>query len=110
MPDVTLGPAADIPANSSKRIDTDGHRLVVVHIEQDGDEAWYVLDDRCSHAEASLAEGEVRVADREIECPLHGSVFELESGRALTLPATKPQGTYPVRIEAGDLVAELPGS
>ncbi len=108
MADVRLCSVSEIEPDSSKRVDTDGYRLVVVRLGEGDDEAWYVLDDRCSHAEASLAEGDLWPEDREIECPLHGSVFELDTGKALTLPATRPQGVYGVRVEGDDVIAELP--
>ena len=57
----------------------------------------YAIGDRCSHAEASLAEGEV--FDGEVECPRHGAAFSLSSGEALTLPATQQVPTYKVDVE-----------
>lgn len=105
MPDLRLCSVDDLDPDSSKRFDVDGYRIVLVRI---GDDGWYCLDDRCSHAEASLAEGEVWPEDREIECPLHGSTFELETGKAITLPATAPQATYEVRVEGDDVIVEVP--
>lgn len=52
----------------------------------------YALDDLCTHAEASLSEGEI--FDCKIECPLHGAEFDLKSGEAVTPPATKDVKTY----------------
>ena len=66
----------------------------------------YAVDDRCSHAEASLSEGDV--FDTEVECPLHGAVFDLASGEALTLPATRPVATYPTRTEQGKVWVKMP--
>lgn len=66
----------------------------------------YATDDRCTHAEASLSEGEV--FDTEVECPLHGAVFDLTTGEALTLPAYNPVATYPVRVEEGDVLVKMP--
>ena len=54
----------------------------------------YVLDDMCTHAEASLSEGEVY--DCKIECPLHGAEFDIKTGQAVTPPATKDVKTYDV--------------
>ncbi|HVM41368.1 MAG TPA: non-heme iron oxygenase ferredoxin subunit [Acidimicrobiia bacterium] len=105
MPDLRVCSVDDVAPDSSKRFDPPGYRLVVVRI---GDDAWYCLDDRCSHAEASLASGDVWPEDREIECPLHSSVFDLETGKALTLPATAPQATYAVRVDGDDVIVEVP--
>ena len=54
----------------------------------------YVLDDMCTHAEASLSEGEVY--DCKIECPLHGAEFDIKTGEAVTPPATQNVNTYDV--------------
>ena len=59
----------------------------------------YALDDLCSHAKASLSEGEI--FDCKIECPLHGAEFDLKSGEAVTPPATKSVKTYEVTESDG---------
>lgn len=79
------------------RVEIKGREVAVFRI---GDE-FYALGDRCSHAEASLAEGEV--FDYEVECPLHGAGFDVRTGRELSLPATRPVPTYRVRV-AGERV------
>jgi 3-phenylpropionate/trans-cinnamate dioxygenase ferredoxin subunit len=78
--------------------------LVAVRV----DETLYVLDDRCSHEEFSLSEGEVDVDTAEIECARHGAMFRLSDGAAMTLPATRPVGHYEVRRNDGRLEVELP--
>ena len=65
----------------------------------------FAIDDTCSHAEASLSEGDV--SGFNIECWLHGSEFDLRTGEALTLPATIALATYPVRIEANSVTVEI---
>lgn len=105
MPEVRACAVDDVKPDSSIRVDIGGHRLAVVRIGEGG---WYVLGDRCSHAEASIAEGEVWPDELEIECPKHGSAFSLESGEPLTLPATQPVPTYEVRVEGGDVLVRLP--
>jgi 3-phenylpropionate/trans-cinnamate dioxygenase ferredoxin subunit len=67
----------------------------------------FAIGDTCSHAEISLSEGEVLVDECEIECWKHGSSFSLETGEPLTLPATRPVPTYPVRIDDGDVYVEV---
>lgn len=106
MAELRICSVGDVTPDSSRRIDAEGLRLAVVRLGDPGD--WYVLDDRCTHAEASLCEGELWLEEREIECPRHGSVFELETGKALTLPATRPLGVYPVRIDGDDVIIEVP--
>ena len=93
----------ELVPNSSQRFDVGGQRLAVVRI---GDTV-YAIGDRCSHAEASLSEGEVSGATLRIECPKHGAEFSLVTGAAETLPATKPVPTYAVRVTDGDVFVEV---
>lgn len=104
MADVRVASVADFGVHSARRVDADGHRVAVVRIGDD----WYALGDRCSHAEASLAEGEIDAGACTIECPKHGATFSLASGGPLTLPATKPVPVYGVRIDGDDVIVEVP--
>jgi 3-phenylpropionate/trans-cinnamate dioxygenase ferredoxin subunit len=104
MPDARLCAVSDVKPGAAARFDVDGYRLCVVRIEDD----WYVVDDRCSHADYSLSEGDVWEDDREIECPKHGSTFSLETGKPQSLPATKPVPVYPVHIAGDDVIVTLP--
>ena len=103
MPEVTVCKVGDVAPGSTIRVDKDGHRLAVVRIGND----WYAIADRCSHAEASLAEGEVWGDECEIECPKHGSAFSLKTGEALTLPATQPVPVYPVRVDGDNVMVRV---
>ena len=103
MPEIQVCKVGDVSPNSAIRVDKDGHRLAVVRIGDD----WYVLDDRCSHAEASIAEGEVWPDECEIECPKHGSAFSLKTGEPLTLPATQPVPTYTVRVDGDNVLVRV---
>jgi 3-phenylpropionate/trans-cinnamate dioxygenase ferredoxin subunit len=94
----------DVAAGSARRFDLDDHRLCVVHLGDD----WYVIGDRCSHEEASLAEGELWPDECEIECPRHSSTFDLRTGEPQTLPATKPVPVYEVRVDGDDVMVTLP--
>ena len=69
------------------------------------DGRFYATDDECSHAEASLSDGWLE--DNEITCPLHGAVFDVTTGEPLSLPATRPIRTYPVRTEGDDIYVEV---
>ena len=102
--EVRVCSTTDVPAPSSRRFDLDGHRLCVVHFDDD----WYAIGDRCSHADWSLSEGDLWVEEREIECPKHGSTFDLKTGEPLALPATKPVPVYDVRVEGDDVLVTLP--
>lgn len=69
----------------------------------------HAIGDICSHAEVSLAEGIVDTDECALECWKHGSLFSLESGEALTLPATRPVPIYVVRVDGDDVFVDLPG-
>jgi 3-phenylpropionate/trans-cinnamate dioxygenase ferredoxin subunit len=67
------------------------------------------LEDRCSHDDGPLAEGDFDPDTGIVVCPRHGAEFDVCSGRPRTLPAYIPVDTYPVRVEDGTIVVELPG-
>jgi 3-phenylpropionate/trans-cinnamate dioxygenase ferredoxin subunit len=68
---------------------------------------YYAVDDTCTHDECSLGEGELE--DCIVECPCHGATFDVRTGEALTLPATRPLRVYPVRTGPdGATWVELP--
>ena len=73
--------------------------LAVVIVMHEG--AYYAIRDVCSHANVALSEGEV--VGGEIECWLHGSMFDLKTGKPSCLPANEPVPVYPVKIEGDDL-------
>ena len=93
MARVQISPLVDFPNEAGLRIEIAEHRVAMFRV---GDDI-YAIGDRCSHAEASLAEGEV--FDNEVECPRHGASFSLIDGDALTLPATTAVPIYKVDVE-----------
>lgn len=101
---VEVAPLADLPAGRGVRLDYGEHRVALFRIE----DAVYALGDRCTHAEASLAEGEV--FDLEVECPRHGSEFDLTTGKPGSLPATTPVPKYEVKIDRGIVYVSLEGA
>ena len=83
------------------RVELDGTPISIVRTEGEV----YAIYDVCSHANVSLSEGEVE--DHTIECWLHGSCFDLRTGKPTGLPATKPVPVYPVKIEGDDVLVSL---
>ncbi|MDE3031283.1 MAG: Rieske 2Fe-2S domain-containing protein [Acidobacteriota bacterium] len=100
MTTIDIGALEDYVHGQAAQVRRDGRVLVVVRIEDDV----YVLDDRCSHEDFSLAEGEVDVATCEIECARHGAMFQLKDGEPTSLPATRAVAHYDVVREAGRLL------
>ena len=99
-------PLDELVPGTARKIVVGGVPVALVRIDDDV----YAIGDICSHAHVSLSEGEVWADEREIECPKHGSAFSLETGEALTLPATQPvpvfrtevvDGTVTVFVEVG---------
>ena len=68
----------------------------------------YAIEDRCSHDDGPLAEGPFDADACTVECPRHGSLFDLTSGRPKTLPAYQPVTTYPVTIVDDTVKLEVP--
>lgn len=93
----------DLADGGSASYDVGGRRVAVIRI---GDSV-YVLGDRCSHANVSLGEGEVDADECTIECPKHGSEFDLRTGEPLSLPAVTPVPTYRASVVDGDVFLEL---
>jgi 3-phenylpropionate/trans-cinnamate dioxygenase ferredoxin component len=89
-----------LPDGVGIRVDAGVRRLALF---RRGNEV-FALDDRCSHAEASLAEGEVY--GDTVECPRHGSAFDLRTGAALSLPATCAVATYLAEVVGGDVFVD----
>ena len=65
------------------------------------------IEDRCSHDNGPLAEGEFDAETCTVECPRHGSLFDLRTGKPRTLPAYVPVETYPVLVEDGLIKLEV---
>jgi 3-phenylpropionate/trans-cinnamate dioxygenase ferredoxin component len=85
------------------RVVLDGTPVSVVRTSEDGEV--FAINDICSHQNVSLSEGEVE--DCSIECWLHGSTFDLRTGKPSGLPATRPVPVYPVKIEGDDVLVSL---
>ncbi|MFC0081468.1 non-heme iron oxygenase ferredoxin subunit [Aciditerrimonas ferrireducens] len=94
----------ELPSGEARRFVVGGRPVAVVRI----DDEVYAIEDTCSHEETSLAEGEVWVEERELECPKHGSTFDLRTGEPRTLPATEPVAVFPVSVVEGAVELELP--
>ena len=90
---VTACRLGDVPVDGALRVTVDGTPIAVVRT----DGQVFAINDRCSHADVSLSEGEVD--DCTIECWLHGSRFDLRTGDPIGLPATVPVPVYPVQVE-----------
>lgn len=91
----------EVAPGTALAVTVDDIAVAVVH---DGGE-WYAVYDECSHAAVPLSEGDVE--DAHIECWLHGSQFDLRTGKPISLPATEPVAIYPVRVEGDDVLVDV---
>lgn len=90
--------AVDVPSTDSGQA-----TITVAIVSHDG--AYYAISDECSHGAVPLSEGDI--VDCTIECYLHGSVFDLRTGKALNLPATQPVPVYPCRIDGTTIEVDI---
>jgi 3-phenylpropionate/trans-cinnamate dioxygenase ferredoxin subunit len=95
---IDVAPAEEFPPGSVKLIYA-GPSLTVGVYNCAGE--LYAIEDRCSHDDGPLCEGDWDQETCRVVCPRHGSQFDLSTGAPLTLPAYQPVATYPVRVEDG---------
>ena len=96
-------PLDELAPGTARRFEIDGVAVAVVRI---GDDV-YAIGDVCSHANVSLSDGEVWCDERELECPKHGSTFDLITGEPVTLPATQPVPVFDASVVDGDIVVSI---
>jgi len=99
-----LFPLHELAPGTSRAVEVAGRRMAVVRIDDDV----YALDDRCTHQDIALSEGDVLVEERQIECWKHGSAFSLATGVPSSLPATKAVATYDLDVVDGDVWVVIP--
>ena len=94
--EIDVAPVDDFPPGSSKLVVAGPATFVGVY-NCNGN--LYAIEDRCSHDDGPLVEGELDEQTCTIECPRHGSKFDLKTGRPKSLPAYEPVDTFPVIID-----------
>ena len=95
---------AELPPGEMRIIEADGRKIGVFHCT-DGE--LRAIEDRCSHDDGPLAEGEFDTEACTVECPRHGSLFDLRTGKPKTLPAYRPVETFEVRVDDDQVKLEL---
>ena len=103
---------ADVKEPGALRVElsdvgVEGDREAIAVVRFEGEV--FAIEDVCSHAEVALSEGDVEEfkGAPTIECWLHGSCFDLTSGRPTNLPATEPVPVYPVRVDGDDVLVDV---
>lgn len=92
----------EVPKGTALSTEIGGVEVAIVHAE---DGRFYAIRDECSHAAVALSEGEVEGCT--LECWLHGSRFDLRTGRPTGPPATAPVPVYPVEVHDGSVYISL---
>lgn len=102
-PIIDVCPLDDLPPGATRIVE---HEDLEIGVFNCGGEL-LAIEDRCSHDDGPLAEGEFNAADCTVECPRHGSLFDLRTGKPKTLPAYVPVETFPVLVEDGLIKLEV---
>ncbi len=106
MPEIEICPLAELPPGSSRVVGAGPEGIGVYNC----DGAVFAIEDRCTHDDGKLCEGDWEPDTCQVICPRHGARFDVRTGAALTLPAYIAVDTYPARIrDDGMIVVELPG-
>jgi 3-phenylpropionate/trans-cinnamate dioxygenase ferredoxin subunit len=95
---------AELPLGEMRLVEADGRKIGVFRC---ADGELVAIEDRCSHDDGPLAEGEFDAASCTVECPRHGSLFDIRTGKPRTLPAYRPVDTFEVRVDDDEVKLEL---
>jgi 3-phenylpropionate/trans-cinnamate dioxygenase ferredoxin subunit len=98
---VPVAKTSEIPDPGKLLVEIDDRLVVLVHCEG----TFYAIDDVCTHDGGPLGEGTLEGCT--IACPRHGAKFDVRTGAALTMPATKPTGTHEVKVEGDQVLVQL---
>ena len=102
-PVIDICPIDDLPPGAMRLVEWEDLEIGVFNCAGE----LLAIEDRCSHDDGNLLEGDVDPARCSVECPRHGSVFDLRSGKPLNLPAYVPIETFPVSVESGVIRLEV---
>jgi 3-phenylpropionate/trans-cinnamate dioxygenase ferredoxin component len=103
MSEHTVCTTEELPEGSMRIVEVDGIEIGVFNCGGD----LLAIEDRCSHDDGPLAEGEFDADACTVECPRHGSLFDLRTGRPQTLPAFQAVDTFDVRVDDGKIKLEV---
>ena len=103
MAELTVGPVEELPPGEVKIVRAGELAIGVYNLNGE----YYAIEDRCSHDDGPLAEGDFDCDDGVAICPRHGANIDIRTGRALTLPAVLPVEVFPTRVEDGVVEVDL---
>lgn len=102
---VKVASLSELPEGELLAVEAEGKRVCLAHVEGEV----YAFADNCSHRDFPLSNGEVDPDDCSITCEWHGARFDIRTGAALSLPATRPVPVYPARVEGGEVYVDVAG-
>jgi 3-phenylpropionate/trans-cinnamate dioxygenase ferredoxin subunit len=94
---------SEIPDPGSMLVEVDDRLVVLIHAAGH----FYALDDVCTHDGGPLSDGPLDAEHGTIACPRHGAKFDIKTGAAVTMPATKPTIAHEVKVEGGQVFVRL---
>ena len=100
---IPVCPAAELLPGEMRLVEHDDKKIGVFNCEG----TLYAIEDRCSHDDGDLLDGTIDPDACTVECPRHGSLFDLSTGRPKTLPAFQPVQTFPIAIENDTITLEV---
>ncbi len=98
---LTVAPVADLPPGERMVIEVGRHWVVIFNV----DDAFYAVEDCCTHEEYPLSEG--TLCGHAVECMKHGAQFDIRTGEVLAPPAFQAVRTYPIRVHDGNIEISL---
>ncbi len=100
---VRVASASDFPDPGHQLVEVEDRLVVVVRVG----ESFFALDDVCTHDGGPLSDGEIDAAGCTIACPRHGAKFDLATGVAKSMPATKPTVAHEVQVSGDQVLVRL---
>jgi len=100
---IAVAQTSEVADPGSQLVEVLDRLIVLIHAAGH----WYALDDVCTHDGGPLSDGELDGAEGSIACPRHGAKFDVKSGQALTMPATKPTTSHEIKVEGEQVFVRL---
>lgn len=100
---IAVAQTSEVADPGSMLLEAEDRLIVLIHAAGH----WYALDDVCTHDGGPLSEGPLDAGEGTIACPRHGAKFDIKTGAALTMPATKPTVSHEVKVEGEQVLVRI---